>query len=120
FRDVLGDSTSGASEEHAAYILENEYDVETQQNSSFLTVFEEQEDGRFERFTELHEQRVYRLPEIRALAEEAGLEFAAAYRAFTEEPARENFIEENGEEDERIYVVLRECRKTDVPGVLKD
>lgn len=120
FRDVLGDSTSGASEEHAAYILENEYDVETQQNSSFLTVFEEQEDGRFERFTELHEQRAYSLPEIRALAEEAGLEFEAAYRAFTEEPVCENHIEENGKEDERIYVVLRECRKTDVPGVLKD
>lgn len=112
FREVLGDATSGASEEHAAYILENEYDEEEKLNSSFLTVFEEAEDGRFERFTELHEQRAYGIEELQALAAEAGLEFTAAYDAFTEEPPRED--------SERIYIVLRECMKTDTPGVLKE
>ena len=114
FRDILGDSTSGASEEHAAYILENEYDETEHLNSSFLTVFEEQEDGRFERFTELHEQRAYSVSEIREMAEEAGLQFVSAYRAFTEEA-----IQDDDGSSERIYIVLRECRKTDVPGVLK-
>ena len=123
FREVLGNSTDGASEEHAAYILENDYDEEEHLNSAFLTVFEEQEDGRFERFTELHEQRAYGIPEIREMAEKAGLEFAAAYRAFTDQAAPESTgdgsVDSAEEPCDRIYIVLRECRKTEVPGVLK-
>ena len=115
FRDVLGDSTSGASEEHAAYILENTYDEELKLNSSFLTVFEEDEDGRFERFTELHEQRAYPVQEIREMAEEAGLAFAGAYSAFTEDPPGNK----EGQE-ERIYIVLKEVLKTEIPGILKE
>ncbi len=115
FRDVLGNSTSGASEEHAAYILENDYDEEEKQNSAFLTVFEECGDGRFERFTELHEQRAYSVLEIRKMADLAGLEFVGAYRAFTDVE-----FEDGDESCERICVVLRECRKTDIPGVLKE
>jgi len=111
FRDVLGDSVSGSSEEHAAYILENEYDEEEGLNSSFVTVFEEQENGLFERFTELHEQRAYSIEKIREMAGTAGLRFLAAYDAFTENPP--------GEDSERVYIVLQECMKTEVPGVLK-
>lgn len=103
FRDVLGSRTEASSEEDAAYIWENFYDEEEKINTYGLTLFEKTENGLFERFYEDHEQCAYSVEEIRSMAEEAGMEFVAAYDAFTREPVKED--------SERIYIVLRERGK---------
>ncbi len=104
YRDVLGARTEAVSEEDAAYIWENDYDEEARLNRYLLTLFEKRPDGLFERSEELHEQRAYRLPEIREMAEEAGLRFVTAYGEDAGSLADET-------KDERIYVVLREHGK---------
>ncbi len=103
YRDVLADHMQAVSEEDAAYIWENSYDEDTKINSYDLTIFEKGEDGRFDRFSEYHEQRAYSLEEIRAMAEEAGMDFVAAYDGYTENEARPD--------SDRMLIVLRERGK---------
>ena len=85
------------------FIWDNFYDEETRINEYDLTLFVKEADGRFSRFEETHYQRGYTLAEMKALVEEAGLAFVAAYDAFRKEPPRED--------SERIYIVVREKGK---------
>lgn len=85
FREVLGTRTMGTAEEDAAYIWENSFDDADGINEYRMTFFEEQEDGRYERFEELHVQRAWTIEEIREMAEEAGMTFLSCVRAYTEE-----------------------------------
>ena len=57
----------------------------------------------YRKYEEVHYQRAYEPEEIRELLERAGMEFIAAYDAFTEEPVKEN--------SERIYMIAREQGK---------
>ena len=72
YREVLGDCSIAETREDLAMIWENE-EGEDGIHRLFLTVFREEEDGRYTRFEELHEQRGYTQEEMRALAEAAGL-----------------------------------------------
>ena len=57
----------------------------------------------YRRFQEIHFQRAYTLEEIQRLVEESGLQFVAAYEAFTKEAPSDT--------SERIYVIAREQGK---------
>ena len=59
--------------------------------------------GLYRKYEETHFQKAYRLTVIRRLLEEAGMEFVAAYDAFTKEAPKED--------SERIYVLAREKGK---------
>ncbi len=98
--EQLGDTTIAENREEASFIWENCYDRERRINEYGLTLFVRGEDGRYEKYEELHEQRAYPLPVLLRLLAENGLEPAAVYDAFTREPARE--------ESERVCVVARE------------
>lgn len=52
---------------------------------------------------ETHYQKAYSLNTVKKALKEAGMEFVAAYDAFTEEPVKED--------SERIYIIARECGK---------
>ena len=100
YREILGDSTIAENREDASFIWENYYDEEEKINEYDLTLFLRGEDGRFDRMCETHFQRAYELEEVKEALKEAGMEFVAAYDAFTEEPPRED--------SERICVAARE------------
>lgn len=98
---LLGDSVFAENREDCSFIWDNLYDETEKINEYDLTLFlREKESGYYRKFEELHYQRAYGLSEVRELLAEAGMEFVAAYDAFTKEPPRED--------SERIYVVAKE------------
>ena len=103
YRD-MGETTIAENREEASFIWENYFDEEEKINEYDLTLFiRDEEDGRFDRFEEFHEQRAYSLTEIGELIRESGMELIAMYDAFTHDPATE--------ECERVYVIAREQGK---------
>lgn len=103
FRDIMGDQVYAENAEDASLIWENAYYEEEQMNEYALTLFLRQENGLYERCEEIHDQRAYRLCEIRQLAKEAGMEFVTAMEAVSGR-------EWDGQ-TERAYVILREHGK---------
>ena len=101
---LMGNRTIAEDRGDAAFIWENEFDPETALNHYQLTLFAEDEDGRYSRFDEEHVQRAYEIKEIRAAAEAAGMRWVTAYDAFTTDPPKPD--------SERIYIVLQEQGKT--------
>ena len=102
FRD-MGETTIAENREEASFIWENFYDEEAKINEYDLTLFIRDADGRFDKFEEYHEQRAYDVETIRELIRLSGMEFVAAYDAFTH-------VEAN-DESERIYIIAREHGK---------
>jgi len=103
YEEVMGNRTIAEDRGDAAFIWENEFDGETGLNTYHLTLFAEDEDGRYSRFDEEHVQRVYNIEEIRTAAVKAGMRFVTAYDAFTADPPKPD--------SERIYIVLQEQGK---------
>lgn len=101
--EKLGTATIAENREEASFIWDNYYDEETQINEYDLALFIEGEDGRYDKFEEIHEQRAYPLRQIRQLIEESGLTFLTMYDAFTHNAPTE--------ESERVYVLAMEHGK---------
>lgn len=102
--EQIGESTIAENLEEASFIWDNFYDAKTQINEYELAIFiPEGEEGLYRKYEEFHEQRGYDPEVIRRLLEEAGMQFVAAYDAFTRNPVRPD--------SERIYVIARESGK---------
>ena len=100
YRELLADNTFAENREDSSFIWENYYDEEEEINEYDLTLFIKDENERFERFCETHYQKSYSLEEMRGIVEAAGMEFVAAYDAYTTSPVRED--------SERITIIARE------------
>lgn len=103
YRELIGDTTIAENREGASFIWENTWYEEEKVNEYDLTIFAETENGLYQKFEETHFQRAYDLKTVKRLIAEAGMEFLAAYDAFTREPVRPD--------SERIYVIAREKGK---------
>lgn len=103
YQEELGEQTIAENRDEGSFIWENFYDEEEMLNEYDLTLFIREEDGRYRKYEETHYQRAYSLETVRQAIDEAGMEFMAAYDAFTKEPPRED--------SERVYVVAREKGK---------
>lgn len=102
--ESIGDSVIAENREGGSFIWENTYYEDEQINEYDLTLFISDEQGKYDKYIENHLQRGYRPETVKELLTEAGLEFVAAYDAFTREPVRED--------SERIYMIARECQKS--------
>lgn len=104
YKEVLGDRTIAESREKCSFIWDNYYYEEEKVNEYELTLFIQEETPElFRRFQEIHLQRAYTLTEIRLALQKAGLEYLAAYDAFTgNAPDRKS---------ERVCVLAREQGK---------
>lgn len=100
----ISDCTIAENRTEGSFIWENTYFEEEHINEYALTIFSPCEDGRYEKYEELHYERVYSLDEIKAALKEAGMQFVAAYNAFTHKPPQKD--------SERIYIIARECGKS--------
>lgn len=103
YRELLGETTISENREAGSFIWDNYYDEESGINEYDLTLFIREEAELYRRYEETHYQRAYDLETVKRILAEAGMEFVAAYDAFTREPVRED--------SERIYIVARECGK---------
>lgn len=105
YRELLGNQTIAEDREESSFIWDNYYDEEERINEYELTLFIREEDGRYRKYQEAHFQRAYTLKEIRELIEKSGMEFIAAYDAYTKNPPHGK--------SERISVAARERGKAD-------
>jgi len=103
YAEMLGETTITESREEGSFIWENYFDEEEDINQYDLTLFIREEGDLYRKYEETHFQRVYDLETVKRLLEEAGMEFVAAYDAFTKEPVKAD--------SERIYIIARECGK---------
>ena len=109
YREIIGDTVIAENREQCSFIWENYFHEEECINEYDVTVFTEEEDGRYRKFTETHYQRGYRLEEIKALLKAAGMEFLEAMDADTGKTVTEV--------SERIYIVAREQGKAPSAGL---
>ena len=100
YEKLLGDNTFAEDREESSFIWNNFYDKEEGVNQYDLSIFVREEDGRFQRFRETHYQRSYSLETLKTLIERSGMEFVAAFDAYSYEPVRED--------SEKITIVARE------------
>ena len=77
------------TEKKSSFIWENFYDEEERINEYDLTLFIK-EGELFRKFEETHYQRCYSLDEVKEAAKEAGMDFVAAYDAFTRESVKDD------------------------------
>lgn len=97
---VLGNNTYGENREDVAYMWQNYFDDEENLVEMELAFFVKDEDGKFDRFEEVHQQRAYTEDEIVEMLEEAGFKNIKAYGDFK--------LESPKEDSQRIFFV---CRK---------
>ena len=98
FEDI-GETVIAEDREECSFIWDNYFDEEDDVNEYQLSVFVKGKDGRYDKFTEEHYQKAYLLEQIKNAIKQSGLQFVAAYNAFTEEAASEN--------NDRIYIVAK-------------
>lgn len=103
YREVIGDTTIAENREDCSFIWENYYDEEEAINQYDLTIFVQEEEDIFRRFTETHFQRGYTVEQMRALVEQAGMTILEMMDADTHSTVTP--------ESERVYIVARECGK---------
>ena len=106
YEKILGDTTIAEDREDASFIWDNYYDPEEKINEYDLALcIPEEKDGEilYRKYEETHYQKVYSLERVKELLLEAGMEYVAAYDAFTREPVRKD--------SERIYILAREKGK---------
>ncbi|MBR1472006.1 MAG: class I SAM-dependent methyltransferase [Lachnospiraceae bacterium] len=103
YRDVIGDAVIAEDRGECSFIWENTWHEEEQVNEYDLTVYVQEEDGRYRRFDETHLQRGYETKQIRALAEQAGMVYLESRDADTDGTETE--------ETERVLVLLQEQGK---------
>lgn len=102
YQNLLADNTFAENREESSFIWENFYDEEEKINEYDLTLFI-REGGLYRKFEETHFQRCYDLEEVKTAAKEAGMEFVAAYDAFTKNPVKED--------SQRMYLIFKEHGK---------
>ncbi len=105
YEHVLGNAVRVEHFEDGTLIWENAYDAKTGENRYDLTIYSRIDgENRYEQMTESHVQQAYSVSQIRTLIEQAGMEFVAAYDAFTKEPVTEK--------SERFYIIAKEGFQT--------
>ena len=99
----LGTSTIAENREEGSFIWENEYNPETRDNYYYLTIYEENEDGTFDRFEEEHMQHAFTVDEVKAAIKESGLELLQVLDVYT--------MAAPTEDSDRLYFIAREVTK---------
>ena len=103
YQTILGDRTIAEKREECSFIWDNYYYEDEKINEYELTLCIQDEGDMYRKFEEIHYQKAYTLEEMIRLVKASGLEFVAAYDAFT--------MNAPDEKSERIYIVARENGK---------
>lgn len=102
FENVYGDNSYVMEEDNAVCIWQNYYNPKTQKCDFYITLFEENEYGSYDRYEEQQVERMYTLRSIKKHLSDNSLEFLGAYSDFDFNDATDS--------SERIYIVAK-CKK---------
>ena len=86
---ILGNNMYGENREDVAYMWQNYFDSEENVVEMELAFFIKEEDGRFTRFEEVHQQRAYTEKEVLKMLKKAGFTNVKTYGDFTFEDPKE-------------------------------
>lgn len=103
YREILGEQTIAENREEGSFIWDNYYDEEQQINEYDLTLFIQEEDGRYRKYEETHFQRAYEIEEVKKAVREAGMQLLSVYDAWTRSAPKED--------SERVCFVVKEIKK---------
>lgn len=104
YKEILAENTFAEVREDCSFIWDNYYDTDEEINEYQLSLFvEDKSSGLYEKWEEIHYQRAYQLKQVKEWIMNAGMEYVAAYDAFTMEAPKED--------SERIYIIAKECTK---------
>jgi len=102
FESVYADNSYVIEDESSFCVWQNYYNQRSGLCDFYITLFQENEDGRYERYDEVQREKMYTLRVIKKALSGCGFEFIGAYRDFDFSAASDG--------DDRIYVVAR-CKK---------
>ncbi len=102
FENIYADNSYVMEEDGAVCIWQNYYNPSTKKCDFYITLFEEDVDGKYERYDEQQTERMYTLRSIKKHLESNSLEFLGAYSDFNFSDATDS--------SERIYIVAK-CKK---------
>lgn len=103
YEKILGENIFANHVQGASYIWENYYDKEHEINEYIVTFYVEDEDGRYTRFEEMHNEKMYSTQKIISLLEEAGMRLEGVYDDYTFNPEKAN--------SERVTFIAQEQGK---------
>ncbi|MBR5637466.1 MAG: class I SAM-dependent methyltransferase [Pseudobutyrivibrio sp.] len=103
FYQQLGSSTIAENREEGSFIWENDYDDETRDNAYYLTIYEENEEGTFDRYEEEHLQHAFTVDEVKSAIVESGLELLEVLDVATMAAPKAD--------SDRLYFIAREVTK---------
>ncbi len=95
-KNIIGENTFVRSEDDIFYVWENE--LRENKVDFYLTFFNKSGDY-YERFEEIHTERIYKVDELKEMIEVSGLEFLGAFPDFK--------FSKLSKKDERIFIVAR-------------
>ncbi|MBE5910709.1 class I SAM-dependent DNA methyltransferase [Pseudobutyrivibrio sp.] len=101
--ESVGTSTIAENRDEGSFIWENEYDSETRDNAYYLTIYEENEEGTFDRYDEEHLQHAFKIDEIKEAIVSSGLELLDILDVAT--------MSEPTINSDRLYFIAREVIK---------
>ncbi len=102
FESIYADRAYTMETESSVCIWQNDYNEKSKLCDFYITLFEEQSDGRYERYEDLQRERMYTIAEMKRHLIKCGFEFIGAYSDFEFNSA--------SDKDERIYIAAR-CKK---------
>jgi SAM-dependent methyltransferase len=103
YNNILSDNTFSETNEDSAYIWDNYYYEQENINEYDLTLFIQEENNMYSRYTETHYQRMYDIDTIKELIIRAGLEYIDCFEAVTFKAPTDT--------SERVYFIAREKGK---------
>ena len=102
FESTYADRSYVFENEGGMCIWQNDYNPRSRLCDFYITLFTEEDDGRYVRRDDIETERAYSLRSLKAALSKSGFEFIGAYSDFDFTPATDA--------DERIYIVAR-CKK---------
>ena len=102
FENIYADNSYVMEEDGSVCVWQNSYNPKTRLCDFFITLFEEDDDGRYSRYDELQTERMYTIRTMKKMLTECGFEFIGAYSDFD--------FGEATDASERIYITAR-CKK---------
>jgi hypothetical protein len=102
FENIYADISYVMEEQGAMCIWQNYYSSSTNKCNFYISLFEEREDGLYERYDEEQTERMYTIRSVKKHLEDNSLEYIGAFSNYGFTPATDD--------DERIYIVAK-CKK---------
>ncbi len=102
FEEIYGDNSYVMEEQDSVCVWQNAYDAKSRICDFYITVFKENEDGKYERYDEAGAERMYTIKAMKRALSECGFEFIGAYSDFK--------FTEATDSSERIYITAK-CKK---------